>query len=598
MTDLHGQRVLVVGMGRSGRAAARLLARRGAVVTVTDQRHPDSLAHESRELMAQKAGLELGGHRETTFLRQDLIVVSPGVPSGLPPLASARRKGIRVVPEIELASWFLRSPIVGITGTNGKTTTTALVGEMLKASGFSPFVGGNIGVPLVEAVEQSPPPDVIVAELSSFQLEIIGSFRPRVAVLLNLTPNHLDRHPTFEAYVEAKARIFENQTAEDHAILNADDPNVARLANSVKSRTTFFSRQHALAQGVFVAEGKLWYRVRHMERALMETRDIRLRGEFNLENALAAATVACVLGADLAALRRAAREFQGVEHRLEFAREIGGVAFYNDSKATSVDASAKALSTFERGVHLILGGKDKGAPYAPLRPFLKDRVKEVLLIGAAQEKIGRELAGVVDLVAAGTIQEAVRRAFERAEAGDTILLSPACSSYDQFPDFEQRGRAFKQCVSAIAEEYQQGKIQPRAMAKPDFLLRAPNPEPGRSAAASKDQATEMDQPAAMLTAQAAVPAGKALARQTAEEPLGARAHRPRELIYVYEVAAEEIAPRDDDGGGPEAALEDVGDLAPTAGIPGDEVMPYEARASGRETPPPRRAEQSRSGGNF
>lgn len=602
MTDVQGQRVLVVGLGRSGLAVARFLSRRGARVMVTDQRHPESFAAETRELMAQKIGLELGCHRESTFAGQDLIVVSPGVPADLPALEMARRKGIRIVPEIELASWFLEGPIVGITGTNGKTTTTALTGEILEASGLSVFVGGNIGVPLILAAEQSPPPSIMVAELSSFQLEMIGSFRAHVAVLLNLTPNHLDRHPTFQAYVRAKARIFENQTPQDHAILNADDPNVVELAGSIRSQKTFFSRQRELANGVFVAEGKLWYRVRHLERALMGVGDIRLRGGFNLENVLGAAAAACVLGADFGALRRAVREFRGVEHRLEFVREIAGVAFYNDSKATSVDAAAKALSTFERGVHLILGGKDKGAPYAPLRPLLKDRVREVLLIGAAADKIKRELAGAVDLFLAGTLEVAARRAFERAQSGDTVLLSPACSSYDQFQNFEQRGRAFKQLVSVLAEEYNQGQIRPREVAKEDFHLRADRPPKtaakagveteGQKAAArptTADSEPELVETARAAWAATDSPAGVASAEMRASQPsdagavqrLARRAREPRELLYLYEVSAEEAAPAGDAGDGLELGPENLGEEPPAARaseLLEDGVMAYEVRA--------------------
>jgi UDP-N-acetylmuramoylalanine--D-glutamate ligase len=601
--DLQGRRVLVVGLGRSGLAVARFLARRGARVTVTDQRHPNALAAEARELMAQKVGLELGCHREQTFIAQDLIVVSPGVPADLPPLELARREGIQVVPEIELASWFLKSPIVGITGTNGKTTTTALTGAILEASGFSTFVGGNIGVPLIQAAEQSPAPSVVVAEVSSFQLETIESFRPRVAVLLNLTPNHLDRHPTFEAYARAKKRLFENQTPEDHAILNADDANVAPLADSIQSQKTFFSLQRELASGVFVAEGKIWYRVRHLERALMETQDVRLRGSFNLENVLAAAAAACVAGADFGAMRRAVREFPGVEHRLEFVREIAGVGFYNDSKATSVDAAAKALSTFERGVHLILGGKDKGAPYAPLRQLLKDRVREVLLIGAAAEKIGRELSGAVELVQAGTIEAAGRRAFEQARPGDTVLLSPACSSFDQFQDFEQRGRIFKQLVSALAREYNEGKIRPFEVGKPDFVLssgRSEEAAPKVALAAkektggSEGRTSPQSVPAAptrvvlpetgekAAASVAAGPPGSAPAASEPETHPSLRTSQPRELVYVYEVSAEEIGGAGETEAGQErfpAEVAEAGGAGPAPEPPNDPAMAYEVRAA-------------------
>ncbi len=452
MTDVRGKRVLVVGLARSGRAAAKYLSRKGAVVTVTDLRHPWELQVDIPELLAAKIGMELGVHRKETFLAQDLIVVSPGVPADLPELEAARRQNIPVVPEIEAASWFLEARLAGVTGSNGKTTTTALLGEMLKTSGFHTFVGGNIGVPLISAVDQLSKDGVAVTELSSFQLETVQTFRPRVAVLLNLTPNHLDRHPSFAAYVQAKQQIFRNQTAEDFAVLNADDSMVMSLASTIAAQKIFFSRQRSLPDGVFISNGHIVYRIGNLERVLLETPEVPLRGAFNLENVLAAAAAACALGADFGALRQAVRAFQAVEHRLEYVRELRGVQFYNDSKATSVDAAAKALSAFDHGVHLVLGGKDKGAPYAPLIPLLKERVRCAYLIGAAADRIARELKGAVELVHAGNLETATRRAFERAARGDVILLSPACSSFDQFQDYEHRGREFKDLVGLLGRE--------------------------------------------------------------------------------------------------------------------------------------------------
>ena len=461
MIDFRGKRVLVVGLARSGRAAARFLRLRGALVTLTDSRPAAEFGAELTELLAERMGLELGAHREETFLGQDLIVVSPGVPWGLPELQAARRRGIPVVAEVEVASWFLEQPLVGITGTNGKTTTTALLGKILEASGFSTFVGGNIGVPLISAVDQVPPGAVLVTELSSFQLEAIQQFRPHVAVLLNLSPNHLDRHASFAEYVAAKAQIFRNQKEDDYAILNADDPTVLRLAPAIASRKVFFSRRQDLPDGVLVSNGNVVYRVRSLERALLETRDVSLRGAFNLENVLAAVAAACVLGADFDAVRQAVAEFQAVEHRLEYVRTICGVRFYNDSKATSVDATAKALSAFDRPVCLILGGKDKGAPYAPLRPLIESRVRCMFLIGAAADRIAEDLAGSAGLVRSGDLETAVRQAFKAAESGDVVLLSPACASYDQFRDFEHRGRVFKEIVERLAHEVGQQRIESR-----------------------------------------------------------------------------------------------------------------------------------------
>ncbi len=451
--DVRGKRVLVVGLARSGRAVARAFRRRGALVIVTDSRPPAAFQAEIPELLSDKVGLELGLHREDTFLRQDLIVVSPGVPWDLPHLEAARQRKIPVVPEVEAAAWFLKGYWVGITGTNGKTTTTMLLGKMLEGSGFHTFVGGNIGVPLISAVDQVSRDSIIVAELSSFQLEAIQNFRANVAVLLNITPNHLDRHRSFEAYFRAKAEIFRNQTADDYAILNADDPTVMSLAPAIASRKVFFSLRQNLPDGILVSKGRILYRVGNLEHVLLETRDVKLRGNFNLENVLAAAAAAaCVLGADFEALRRAVREFTGVEHRLEYVRKIHGVEFYNDSKATSVDATAKALSAFDSGVHLILGGKDKGAPYAPLRPLLEGRVRDVLLIGAAAERIAQELSGAAEIFRAGDLETAARQAFELSNPGDVVLLAPACASFDQFRDFEHRGRVFKEVVEHLAAE--------------------------------------------------------------------------------------------------------------------------------------------------
>ncbi|HUI40896.1 MAG TPA: UDP-N-acetylmuramoyl-L-alanine--D-glutamate ligase [Terriglobia bacterium] len=462
MQNLEGKRVLVVGLARSGRAAADFFRRRGAVVTASDSRPPWSFADQIPELLAHQIGLEFGQHSAETFLRQDLIVASPGVPRDLPALTAARARGVPVVAEVEAAGWYLKGSLVGVTGSNGKTTTTSLIGRMLEASEISTWIGGNIGKPLISMVDQVTEESAVVAELSSFQLEGTECLHPQVAVLLNITPNHLDRHPSFEAYREAKARILRNQTDADYAVLNADDAAVAALAEEpgrVPARKIFFSRSRELPEGVLLSQGHVVYRVGHLERDLFSPRDVRLRGDFNLENVLAASAAACLVGADFDAVARAVREFRGVEHRLEYAGDVLGVEFYNDSKATSVDATMKALGAFERGVHLILGGKDKGAPYAPLIPLLRERVREVLLIGAAAGRIERELAGAADVVQAGDLETATRRAFERARPGDVVLLSPACSSYDQFTDFEERGRAFKELVEALAREGETGRAR-------------------------------------------------------------------------------------------------------------------------------------------
>ncbi len=559
MIDVRNKRVLVVGLGRSGRSAALCLRRQGAIVTVTDNKPPAAFKSVLPELLAQKIGLVLGTQPVERFLTHDLVVVSPGVPWDLPQLVATRERGIPIVPEVEVAGWLMDAPIVGITGSNGKTTTTALLGKMLEASGFPTFVGGNIGVALTSAVDLVKSDSIVVAELSSFQLEAIRDFRPHVAVLLNISPNHLDRHPTFEAYAQAKRQIFRNQQAEDYAILNADDPWVRSLAPALLSHKVFFSRLQEIPRGLFVSNGNVVYRMGHMERVLLETRDVRLRGAFNLEDVLGAAAAACVLGADFEAIRRAVREFKGVEHRLEYVREICGVEFYNNSKATSVDATVKSLEAFERGVHLIMGGKDKGAPYAPLLPLLKDRVREVLLIGAAADRIEQELDGAVDLVRAGTLDVAVNEAFQSARPGDVVLLAPACSSYDQFQDFEHRGRVFKELVEQLAERVDSGSEDWRwttreaasqgAEVTAPVDVQSPALEPQERPQPKSDPAAEASEPVVEEPVkQVSAPVEEETAREAA--PPAAVEFPPRELTLVYEVnadeypAAEDVPPQD------------------------------------------------------
>ncbi len=568
MTKVQGKRVLVVGLARTGLAAARVLARHGAAVTVSDARPPWELRADIGELLASKIGMELGLHREQTFLRQNLIVVSPGVLPDMPQLQAARARNIPVVSEVEAASWFLKAPIIGITGSNGKTTTTALLGEILEASAFPTFVGGNIGVPLISAVGEVPDDALVVTELSSFQLEATVKFRPLVAVMLNITPNHLDRHPSLEAYIQAKARIFANQTSDDFAILNADDPAVMALAPAIAARKFLFSRQRDLPEGLFVEDGHIVYRVGNLERVLMTTKEIALRGEFNVENVLAAAAAACVVGADFEAIRRGVAAFRGVEHRLEFVREIRGVQFFNDSKATSVDAAAKALSAFDGGVHLILGGKDKGAPYAPIRKLLDGRARAVYLIGAAAERIGKQLAGTVALHPAGDLETALREAFARAVPGDIVLLSPACASFDQFQDYEQRGQVFKHIVerlSELPEKSRLGSVGAVASANAPFVQsEAPESHgaavetPARTSAphsSNKVKDEPVPETAPIPVADTPGTMAKLEARNTAESAVletptptpnpESQAPSPEsrnsnpERVYVYEMSAEE-----------------------------------------------------------
>ena len=579
MIDIRGKRVLVVGLARSGRAAALSLRRHGAVVTVTDIRPPADFTDVIPELVAQKIGLELGSQQEGTFLRHDLVVVSPGVPWDLPQLQAAREREIPIVPEVEVASWFLEGSLVGVTGSNGKTTTTTLLGNILEASGFSTFVGGNIGVPLSSAADRFERGSIFVTELSSFQLEAIQGFRPQVAVFLNLSPNHLDRHPSFEAYAQAKRQIFRNQRPEDWAILNADDLAVSGLATALISRKMFFSRRQALPNGVFVSNGQVLYRVGHLERVLLETRDVGLRGDFNLENVLAAAATACVLGADFQALRKAVREFKGVEHRLEFVQEICGVEFYNNSKATSVDATVKSLEAFDRGVHLILGGKDKGAPYAPLRPLLETRVRNVLLIGGAADRIAKELSGAVELVHAGDLETAVREAFKRADPGDVVLLAPACSSFDQFQDYEHRGRVFKEIVYRLGQEVESGEAGARQR------------QPARGAAvvpaASEVRSLPTAQPVTSTPAAEVLGAApeSGLERPVSGEGAGkpdSAGELPRQAARPDQAGAElSEVPRQSEGARRESSLElEVLPSAPPLSAPHEEPAEYEGQPQG------------------
>ena len=446
--ELRGKRVLVVGLARTGVATALFCAARGARVTASDSRSSAQLGEIVDRLRQAGCALELGGHTNATFLAQDLVVPSPGVPATLPALVAAREAGIPIWSEIDLASRFLRGRLVAITGSNGKTTTTSLVAHILMGAGIPVIVAGNIGTPLISRIEDSTDHSVTVAEVSSFQLELIDSFRPDIAVLLNLTPDHLDRHASFEDYCRAKVRLFKNQTERDFAVLNADDPVVARHAPP-RPRLCWFSRMRRVAFGASLRDGRIVFRDECGETQLLERSDISLRGEHNVENVLAAVSAARLAGASPSAIAGGVRSFPGVEHRLEFVAEIGGVQFFNDSKATNVDATLKALGAFAGGLLVILGGKDKGSDYAPLIEPLRQRSRLVLLIGAAAEKIEAQLGAGVPTVRAGTLDRALTLAWERAQPGDTVLLAPACASFDQFENFEHRGRVFKQLVHAL-----------------------------------------------------------------------------------------------------------------------------------------------------
>jgi UDP-N-acetylmuramoylalanine--D-glutamate ligase len=450
--NLKGKRVLVVGLGKSGVASAQFLHQRGARVTASDAKAEDDLRADIRTLLDLGITVETGGHGERTFRQQDLIVVSPGVPTNVPQLAQAKAMGIPVIGEIELASRFLKGHIVAITGSNGKTTTTALTGDVIGWGGYESQVGGNIGTPAISMVAEATDDTYNVLEVSSFQLETIQTFRPEIAVVLNVTPDHLDRHGSFEQYVAAKKRIFENQTSSDFAILNADDLQSVGMEKGIQSQMRWFSRKKEVGQGAFVRNGRILYRDDGGELEIMPVSDIPLKGAHNLENILAAVCVGMIIPCEPHRIRSAVKDFEAVEHRLEFVATVNGVDYYNDSKATNVDATVKALESFPGRIHIILGGKDKGSPYTVLNDLLRERVKRVYTIGAAAAKIEKEIAGSTDIVHAETLDVAVRRVFESAAGGDIVLLAPACASFDQFQSYEHRGRVFKDLVNALAEK--------------------------------------------------------------------------------------------------------------------------------------------------
>ncbi|HEV2647308.1 MAG TPA: UDP-N-acetylmuramoyl-L-alanine--D-glutamate ligase [Acidobacteriaceae bacterium] len=450
--DLKDKRVLVVGLGKSGKSAALFLRDRGAQVTVSDSRPATALASEIPALLEAGISVESGSHGLLTFRHQDLIVVSPGVPYDTPELTQVRALGLPIIGELELASRFLQGQIVAITGSNGKTTTTSLVGKIFADAGRDTQVGGNIGVPVIDLIKHSSAGTINVLETSSFQLETIEHFCPHIAVVLNITPDHLDRHGTFANYAAAKTRITENQNSADFLVLNGEDPPTQMVAAKTKAQIFWFSARRPIKQGAFVHGESVLFIPREGTKAepVMPVAEIPLKGAHNVENVLAAVCAARLASISSDSIRASVATFKAVEHRLEFVATVRGVDFYNDSKATNVDATRKALEAFPGNIHLILGGKDKDSNYAELADLLRERAKTVYTIGSAAEKIERHLAGVVKIVSAGTLDAAVNTAAHTASAGDIVLLAPACSSFDQFDNYEHRGHVFKDLVKALA----------------------------------------------------------------------------------------------------------------------------------------------------
>jgi UDP-N-acetylmuramoylalanine--D-glutamate ligase len=453
MLELKGKKVLVVGLGKSGLAAALFLRRRGAQVTVSDVRSAEALAKEIPALIEAGIMVETGGHGLLTFRRQDLIVVSPGVPMDTPELAQVKSFGLPVIGELELAACFLKGKILAVTGSNGKTTTTTLLGEILTAAGLPTLVGGNIGVPVVALLDSSTDETWSVLEVSSFQLETTEKFHPSIAVILNITPDHLDRHGSFENYARIKERIFAQQTAEDVLVLNADNTPCEEAASRAVARVYWFSIEHPVPQGAWLESGYVVYRSAKNAAVekIMPLSGIPLKGAHNVENVLAAVVAARQAGVPAESIRSSVEKFEAVEHRLEYVATRNGVEFYNDSKATNVDATAKAVAAFSDGIHLILGGKDKGSPYTVLSDLLRQRVRAVYTIGAAAAKIESDLRGVVTIQSCETLDKAVAAAAAAARPGEVVVLAPACSSYDQFDNYEQRGKVFKQLVKELKD---------------------------------------------------------------------------------------------------------------------------------------------------
>jgi len=442
---LSGKHVLVIGLARTGIATALFCAARGAVVAATDMRNAEELGEAVEKLREAGVRLVFGGHAPNILQGQQFVVPSPGVSADAPLLQEARALGLTIWSEVELASHFLCGKLIGITGSNGKTTTTSLVEHILRAAEFPTVLAGNIGTPLIAHVSETTDHTITVAELSSFQLELIEDFEPNVALFLNLTPDHLDRHKTLAAYGAAKARIFENQTGEDFAVLNADDSASLAYAPS-RPRVFSFSREKAVEQGAFVRGGKIIFRRDGSEEEILNSGEILLPGAHNLENVLAAVVATRLAGAQPSQIAAGIRSFSGVEHRIEFVSEVQGVRYYNDSKATNVDATLKALGSFPGRILVILGGKDKDSDYSQLRTALREKAILALLIGPATEKIARQIEGSVAIQRAGTLEKAMEIAFHTAHPGDLVLLAPACASFDQFQNYEHRGRVFKELV--------------------------------------------------------------------------------------------------------------------------------------------------------
>ncbi|UCH20150.1 MAG: UDP-N-acetylmuramoyl-L-alanine--D-glutamate ligase [Deltaproteobacteria bacterium] len=465
--ELNQKKVLVVGLGRTGVAAASFLKKRGALVTVTDSAAEQDLAEYSQQAHQLGIKTELGHHRAETFNSSDLIVLSPGVPHTIRPITKANENGIRIMGEIEIASRFIREPIIAVTGTNGKTTTTSLLGEMLKKSGLKVFVGGNIGKPLIDYPDEKEKAQIIVAEVSSFQLDTIDTFRPKIAILLNIAEDHLDRYPDYRAYYRSKFRIFENQDANDTAILNGSDPHIRSSARKIKSRKLFFSERLKKEEGAIITDDKIVLHIKNnkfteenfqvsrnttCESLSIDRRDLRIPGKHNSENVAAASIAALVAGGTPQGVQSALINFRGISHRLEYIETINAVRYYNDSKATNTAAVIRALECFNDSVILILGGRNKGGNFHALAEAVRSHVTQIIALGEAKNDILSSLGAIVSIKTAATMEDAVFKAAQKAVPGDVVLLSPACASFDMYRDYAHRGTVFTEAVKKLKKK--------------------------------------------------------------------------------------------------------------------------------------------------
>ena len=449
--DFKNKNTLVVGLARSGVSAANLLHKLGANVTVTDEKGEETLSDNVKKL-EKGISLKLNGHDSVNINGIDLTIISPGVPWDSPFLNKIREKGIRIMSEVEFAFQQLQAPFIAITGTNGKTTTTTLTGEMLKRGGKKVFVGGNIGNPLCEEVLNGGKSELVLSEISTFQMEGSETFKPYISAILNITPDHLDRHESMDEYIELKKRVFINQDENDYMILNLDDEITAGFSTEVRGKKVFFSRLKEVENGAFVREDKIIFKNDGREETVCSLKDLKLIGVHNIENTLASVAISGICGISGKIMRDVISEFKGIKHRMELVREIRGIRFINDSKGTNVGATVKSLQSFNEPIILIAGGKDKGSDYLPLKGLIEERVKFLILIGDAKKKIAKNLNGFKNRIEADTLENAVKEGYKRAKSGDIVLLSPACASFDMFRDYEDRGEQFKEIVNGLKIE--------------------------------------------------------------------------------------------------------------------------------------------------